>query len=193
MTRRIAILGSGSGSNALNILHHFNNHPSIEVVLIASNVEGAGIFNHAHQFQLPSFLLTPENFKHSNEFLEFLEEYEVDFIILAGFLWKVPASLCQAYQGKMLNIHPALLPKYGGKGMYGHHVHEAVCAAHEQESGITIHEVNEVYDEGQIVFQAKTELTPEDTPQSIESKVRILEIKHFPSVIEKYILDQTTV
>jgi phosphoribosylglycinamide formyltransferase-1 len=193
MTRRIAILGSGSGSNALNILHHFNNHPSIEVVLIASNVEGAGIFNHAHQFQLPSFLLTPENFKHSNEFLEFLEEYEVDFIILAGFLWKVPASLCQAYQGKMLNIHPALLPKYGGKGMYGHHVHEAVCAAHEQESGITIHEVNEVYDEGQIVFQAKTELTPEDTPQSIESKVRILEIKHFPSVIEKFILDQTTV
>jgi phosphoribosylglycinamide formyltransferase-1 len=185
---RIAILGSGSGSNARNILTHFQASPSMEISLIAHNKLDIGIIQHAYDFQVPTYYLTKENFLLSNEFLEELKHRKIDWIILAGFLWKIPSSLCDAFAGKIINIHPALLPKYGGKGMYGHFVHEAVFHAKEKESGITIHLVNEEYDKGAILFQASVALEEQDTPEIIEKKVRQLEIKHFPSVIEKKIL-----
>lgn len=182
--RRIAILASGGGSNADNILAHFEHSDKAEIACIGCNKEGAGAFDVANKWHIPAFLLTRENFLESEDFLEYLEAQEVDFIVLAGFLWKVPASLIERFPNAIVNIHPALLPKYGGKGMYGRHVHEAVHAHGEKESGITIHYVNEHYDEGQIIFQAKIEVLPTDGPKEIEMKVRKLEIEHFPSIIE---------
>lgn len=182
--KRIAILASGGGSNADNILNYFADGDKAEVVLLACNKEGAGAFDVANKWHIPSFLLTRENFFESEEFIEFLQEMEVDFIILAGFLWKVPSRMIAMYPNKIVNIHPALLPKYGGKGMYGHFVHEAVHAAGEKESGITVHYVNENYDEGAIIFQASACIDPSDGPEDIEMKVRSLEIEHFPKVIE---------
>jgi phosphoribosylglycinamide formyltransferase-1 len=185
---RLAILGSGSGSNAKNLLEYFAASNEIEIGLIAHNKSNIGIVQHALDFNIPTYLLTKENFQLSDNFLQHLIENKIDWIILAGFLWKLPVSLCQRYSDKILNIHPSLLPKYGGKGMYGHHVHEAVFHAHEKESGITIHLVNEEYDKGAIVFQATTSLTPKDTPSTIEQKVRALEIQHFPHIVEQTIL-----
>lgn len=181
---RIAILASGGGSNADNILNYFQDGDKAEVVLLACNKENAGAFEVANKWHVPSFLLTRDNFVESEDFLEFLQEMEVDLVVLAGFLWKVPSRLVAMYPNRIVNIHPALLPKYGGKGMYGHFVHEAVHAAGEKESGITIHYVNENYDEGAIIFQSSVELSDTDTPADIEQKVRKLEIEHFPKVIE---------
>ena len=185
---RLAILGSGSGSNALNILSHFQASSSIEISLIAHNKLDIGIIEHARNFQVPTYYLTKDNFLLSNEFLLELQNRKIDWIILAGFLWKIPSSLCSAYPDKIINIHPALLPKYGGKGMYGHFVHDAVFQAKEKESGITIHLVNEEYDKGAILFQASVALEEQDTPEVIEKKVRELEIKHFPLVIENQLI-----
>lgn len=182
--RRIAILASGGGSNADNILAHFEYSEKAEIACIGCNKEGAGAFDVANKWHIPAFLLTRENFLESEDFLEYLEAQEVDFVVLAGFLWKVPANLIERFPNAIVNIHPALLPKYGGKGMYGHHVHEAVHANGEKESGITIHYVNEHYDEGQIIFQAKIEVLQTDGPKEIEMKVRKLEIEHFPTIIE---------
>lgn len=189
LMQRIAILASGTGSNARNIIHHFENSRRVMVELIASNNVDAGVLGIAAEHGIPSFILTKENFREGDEFLEYLSELEIDFVILAGFLWKVPVSLVRKFEGRILNIHPALLPKFGGKGMYGHHVHEAVYKAKERESGITIHLVNEEYDKGDIVFQASAQLTDEDTPETIEKKVRQLEIKYFPEVIERFITE----
>src|SRR6218665_3541552 len=153
---RIAILASGTGSNARNIIEHFAESETVEVKLIATNNKNAGVLGVAHDFGIASFLLTKENFLQSDDFVSHLKTLKIEFVILAGFLWKVPANMVRAFNGKILNIHPALLPKYGGKGMYGHHVHEAVHKAQEAESGITIHLVNEYYDEGAVYFQVRT-------------------------------------
>lgn len=185
--QRIAILASGAGSNAKNIIDYFDKNRMIEVVLIATNNEKAGVLEKAAATHIQTFLINKQNFGAASGFLGVLKELKVDFIILAGFLWRVPASLVAAYSGKILNIHPALLPKYGGKGMYGHHVHEAVWKNHEKESGITIHLVNEEYDEGTIYFQARVSLTEADTAEDIERKVRELEQIHFPVVIHRFI------
>jgi phosphoribosylglycinamide formyltransferase-1 len=183
MTRRLAILASGGGSNANNILDYFQNSETVEIACIGCNKEGAGAFDVTNKWHIPAFLLTRENFLESEDFLEYLEAQEVDFIVLAGFLWKVPASLIERFPNAIVNIHPALLPKYGGKGMYGHHVHEAVFANKEKESGITIHYVNEHYDEGKVIFQKSVPIEPTDGPAEIEQKVRKLEIEYFPQII----------
>jgi phosphoribosylglycinamide formyltransferase 1 len=187
LKKRIAILASGAGSNALNIIRHFDGSDKAEVALIASNKPQAGVLQIALDHQIPSFILTKENFRETDIFIEELLRRKIDLIVLAGFLQKIPGPLISAFEGRIINIHPALLPDFGGKGMYGHFVHEAVHASGAAKSGITIHQVNEHYDEGQIVFQATVYLSEEDTPETIEKKVRALEIQYFPAVIESLI------
>lgn len=181
----IAILASGAGSNAANIIQHFKN-TSVQISLIACSNAQAGVFKIAEDNNIDSLLLTKENFKSSNEFVHELQNRNIDLVILAGFLWLVPANLVQAFENRIINIHPALLPKFGGKGMYGHFVHEAVCQAKEKESGITIHLVNEEFDKGEIIFQATCNVEG-CSASEIESKVRALEIAHFPKAIENFI------
>ena len=151
---KIAILASGAGSNAANIIQHFKN-TSVQVSLVACNKAGAGVFQIAKENSIDSIVLTKENFKSSDQFVQELQQREIDVVILAGFLWLVPSNLVKAFADRIINIHPALLPKFGGKGMYGHFVHEAVHEAKEIESGITVHLVNEEFDKGEILFQAK--------------------------------------
>lgn len=158
-----------------------------EVVLIASNKMDAGVLDIARENHITTFILNKENFRESDVFIRKLKELKIDFLILAGFLWKVPSGLVSAFENRIVNIHPALLPKYGGRGMYGHFVHDAVHAAKESESGITVHLVNEHYDEGNIIFQSRVSIDENDTPQSIEKKVRALEMEHFPQVIERFL------
>ncbi|HAD14457.1 MAG TPA: phosphoribosylglycinamide formyltransferase [Saprospirales bacterium] len=184
---RIAILASGGGSNARKIMEHFRNSDIAEVALVVSNKKDAGVLKIANEYHVPTLLIERQDFYQTNKFLTELEEREIEFIVLAGFLWLVPAYLVKAFSGKILNIHPALLPKYGGKGMYGHHVHEAVKAAGETESGPTIHWVNEHYDEGNILFQARCTINPEDTADDIARKVLELEHTHYPRIIEQEI------
>ena len=183
---KLAILASGAGSNARNIIQHFQNNSDVEISVIACNKADAGVFQTANEYNIPSLLLTKENFKTSNEFVDLLKSQKIDWVILAGFLWLVPSQLVQAFPNRIVNIHPALLPNFGGKGMYGHFVHEAVAAAGEKESGITIHYVNEHYDEGGIIFQARVNVE-NCSAQEIEKRVRALEIAHFPQVIESLI------
>ena len=181
----IAILASGAGSNAANIIQHFKN-TSVRVNLIACNNPEAGVFQIAKDNSIDSIVLTKENFKSSDQFVQELQKREIDFVILAGFLWLVPTNLVKAFEDRIINIHPALLPKFGGKGMYGHFVHEAVHLAQEVESGITIHLVNEEFDKGKILFQAKANVE-KCSASEIEQKVRALEIEHFPKAIENVI------
>lgn len=181
--KRLAILATGSGSNAEKIMEHFANSSKGKVVLVASNKTDAGVLSRAQRFRVPTFTFTRPELE-EGLLLEKLREVQIDWVILAGFLLKVPDTLIRAFPDRMVNIHPALLPKYGGKGMYGHHVHEAVKAAGEKESGITIHLVNEHYDEGKIIFQAATPLLPEDSAETIAAKVLALEHRFFAEVIE---------
>lgn len=178
-------MASGAGSNALNILRHFKNSESVHVSLIVSNRSDAGVLKIAEQFGIPSLIITRADFLNTENLLAELKMRRIDFIVLAGFLWKIPESVVATYPNRIVNIHPALLPKYGGKGMYGHFVHEAVHEHREKESGITIHYVNAAYDEGDVIFQARVSLSEEDTPADIERKVRALEIEYFPSVLAK--------
>lgn len=180
----LAILASGSGTNAENIGAYFSDHASIHVTQILSNKQDAGVHRRAKKLGIPSATFSREAF-YDPSFIEQLKD--VDYIILAGFLWLVPAYLIEAFPNKIINIHPALLPKYGGKGMYGNRVHEAVVAANESESGITIHLVNEQYDEGEVLFQVKCTVEPADTPEHVAKKIHELEYAHFPRVIEEYI------
>jgi len=182
---RIAIFASGAGSNAHKIMEHFYDHPSIEVGLVVSNKVGAGVLQIAAAFKVPVLLLEKEPFFRGDAYVPQLQHAGIDFIVLAGFLWKVPAALIQAYPDKIINIHPALLPKYGGKGMYGNFVHEAVIAAKEKESGITIHYVDEQYDHGSMIFQARCEVTATDTPASLAERIHTLEHAHYAAQIEK--------
>ncbi|MBU7577536.1 MAG: phosphoribosylglycinamide formyltransferase [Flavihumibacter sp.] len=186
----IAIFASGTGSNAQKIIEHFRNHPSIRIALVVSNKATAGVLDKAAAAGIPTLLIDKERFFRGDGFVPELTTLGIDFIVLAGFLWKVPPSLIQAYPSRMINIHPALLPKYGGKGMYGNFVHEAVIAAGEKESGITIHYVDEQYDHGGTIFQATCPVFPEDTPETLANRIHALEHQHFPAVIESVILSK---
>ncbi|MFY0600350.1 MAG: phosphoribosylglycinamide formyltransferase [Cyclobacteriaceae bacterium] len=185
MGKNIAIFASGSGSNAENIIKAFESS-DIEVKVVLTNNPSAFVIERCERLNVPCLVFNRVDFK-SEDFLDKLDRYEIDFIVLAGFLWKIPEYLIQRYPNEIINIHPALLPKYGGKGMYGAHVHEAVVTNGESESGITIHLVDENYDEGKIIFQAKCVVAPEDNADAVASKVHELEYEHFPSVIGEYI------
>lgn len=184
MKKRIAIFASGSGSNAQNIANYFSNNDSIEVALIVSNKSDAYVLERAKLLDLPSVVLTSSMMKEANIVLKTLQEHRIDFIVLAGYLLKIPAYLVEAFPKAILNIHPALLPLHGGKGMYGDHVHNAVITCGDKTSGITIHFVNENYDEGAIIFQAKCDVLPTDTYKEVANKVHALEYAHFPHIIE---------
>lgn len=184
--KKIAIFASGSGSNAENIIRFFENDPRNRVSLILCNKPDAYVLDRAKRLGVPSFVFNREQFYHSDLILDKLKAEAVDLIVLAGFLWKVPANLLAAYPDRIINIHPALLPKFGGKGMYGERVHEAVIAAGEKESGITIHHVNDRYDEGSAIFQATCPVLPDDTPDTLAAKVHALEYAHFPRVIKEF-------
>ncbi|NJB87329.1 phosphoribosylglycinamide formyltransferase-1 [Lewinella marina] len=189
MSTRIAIFVSGGGSNARVMIDRFQAHPEdgVEVVLLVSNKATAGALTVAAERGVPSLVVKRSEWTAGTELLEALEAYSVDFIVLAGFLWLIPAYLVQAYPNRIVNIHPALLPQYGGKGMYGHHVHAAVKAAGETESGITIHYVNENYDEGNIIYQAAVRLDADDTPEKIAERVLRLEHANYWRVVRQLV------
>jgi len=184
---RLALFVSGTGSNARTIIDRFQNHPEdgIEIALLVSNKASAGALLMAAERNVPTLVVKREAFNKTTELLEDLKRFDVDFIALAGFLWLIPAYLVRAYPNRMLNIHPALLPDYGGKGMYGANVHKAVKANGEAESGITIHYVNEHYDEGDFVFQAAVRLDPDDSPEQIAERVLRLEHANYWRVIRE--------
>ena len=184
---KLAIFASGSGTNAENIVRYFEKNSKIEVFLILSNKADAYVHERAQKLHIPSFTVPKAGFE-NGEVLALMQKHGIDWIILAGFLLKIPDNLLQAYPNRILNIHPALLPKYGGKGMYGLHVHEAVVAHRETESGITIHYVNERYDEGAVVFQARCAVLPSDSAEDVAAKVHALEYRWFPEIIEKNII-----
>ena len=181
----IAIFASGSGTNAENIMHFFRTNPFGQVKLVLTNRADAFVIKRAQNNGIEAVVFDRKQLYETNEVLTILKEREIGFIVLAGFLWLVPSFILEAYENKIVNIHPALLPKYGGKGMYGQYVHEAVIRAGDQVSGITIHRVNQHYDEGDILFQATCPVDPEDTPERLAEKVHQLEYEHFPKVIEQ--------
>lgn len=185
MKQKIAIFLSGSGSNARNICTYFKNHDTIEVVLLLSNKENSGAKSIAETFNLPYFIFNRVQFYQSDEVLNKLREYKVSTLVLAGFLWLIPENLLEQFPNQIINIHPALLPKYGGKGMHGMHVHQAVFDNKEKKSGITIHLCNKEYDKGEVLFQAQTAIEETDTPETIAKKVLALEHLYFPRVIEE--------
>lgn len=185
----IAIFASGAGSNAQKIIDYFRHHKSIKVALIVCNKPGAGVLSIAEMEKIPSLIIEKEKFFRGNGYVEELKQYHIDFIVLAGFLWKVPATLLKEWPQKIVNIHPALLPKYGGKGMYGQFVHQAVINAKEAESGISIHFVDDIYDHGRVIFQASCPVSPDDTPDSLAQKIHQLEHQHYPAIIEKCITE----
>lgn len=192
--KRIAIFASGAGSNAEKIVEYLASPPSplltergVRVELIVSNKPDAGVLKIANPNNIATLIIEKEKFYRGNAYVDELKNAGIDFIVLAGFLWKLPSLLIKAYPGKIINIHPALLPKYGGKGMYGHFVHEAVLAAKEKESGITIHYVDEHYDNGDIIFQAKCPVYESDSPDSLEQRIRKLEHEYYPKVVEEVV------
>jgi phosphoribosylglycinamide formyltransferase, formyltetrahydrofolate-dependent len=187
MSIKIAVFGSGSGTNAENIIQYFECNPSIDVTLVLSNKADAYILERARLHHIPSAVFTKTDFNNVVELLSLLKEHEVDFIVLAGFLLQIPVDLIRAYPNKIINIHPALLPKFGGKGMYGDRVHEAVIASGDKISGITIHYIDEHYDSGSVIFQATCDVLPEDTPHNLATRIHALEYKYFPKVIEETI------
>ena len=186
--KKIAIFASGSGSNAENIIQYFAQKPQFCVKSVFCNVPDAYVLERAKKYRIPSFVFNREEFRNPDKVFRQLQEQEIDFIVLAGFLWLMPSFITAAWPNKIVNIHPALLPAYGGKGMYGHHVHEAVIAAGEKESGITIHYVNDHYDQGAIIFQAKCPVLPTDTPDDLAARVHELEYRYFPQIIAETIL-----
>jgi len=187
--RNIAIFGSGSGTNAENIIHFFAKSSAVRIAVVLSNKKEAGIHDRARNLGVPSFSFTLAEFREGTSIIDKLAEFNVDFIVLAGFLPLVSPVIIEAYPNSIVNIHPALLPKFGGKGMYGHYVHEAVVAAKETQTGITVHFVNERYDEGTVIFQAVCEVLPEDTVEEVEKRVHALEYEYFPRVIEQLLDD----
>lgn len=186
---RIAIFASGSGSNAERLTTYFADSESVSVELFLSNNPTAGVIERGCRLGIPTVLFDKKTFSKTDKIVDLLQKQQIDLVILAGFLWLIPENLVKAFPNKIINIHPALLPKYGGKGMWGHFVHEAVVEAGEKESGITIHYVNEHYDEGKVIFQAKCEVVPTDTPEDVAQKVQALEHIHFPVVIESIIAE----
>lgn len=181
--KRIAVFVSGGGTNLQRIAEYFAPNNDVEIVCVVSNNKDAYANQRARKLGIPLVLVDKAYFN-GELFVERMKSLDIDLIVLAGFLWLIPQRLIEAFPNKIINIHPALLPKYGGKGFYGHHVHEAVVAAHENESGITIHYVNEHYDSGNIIFQKKVALTANDTPDDVADKIHVLEQENFPLVIE---------
>jgi len=185
---RIAIFASGSGTNAEEIMKCFRDHPRVEVAMLLSNTPEAYALKRAEKFNVPTAVFTRKEYKESQIVLEWLREKQVTHVVLAGFLWLVPHYLTDAFPDRIINIHPSLLPKFGGKGMYGMKVHEAVKEQGETSTGITIHLVNEHYDEGRVIFQISCPVGPQDTPETIAQQVHRLEYAHYPRVIEEWIL-----
>jgi formyltetrahydrofolate-dependent phosphoribosylglycinamide formyltransferase len=197
---RIAIFASGAGSNAQKIIEYFalnpspspqvekgTNSPKIEVAVIVSNNPAAGVLQIAAKENIPTLIIEKEKFFRGNAYIDELKEKQIDFIVLAGFMWKIPDLLIKTYPNRIINIHPALLPKYGGKGLYGNYVHETVLANKEKESGISIHYVDEIYDHGKIIFQAKCAVMENDTADSLAQRIHALEHEHYPKVIEEVV------
>ncbi len=185
--KRIAIFASGSGTNAQKIIEHFTENENIEVSLVLTNKEDAHVIQRASDLGIPAYVFDRQMFYESDQVHDILMAIGIDFIVLAGFLWLVPKNILAGWAGRIVNIHPALLPKFGGKGMYGDRVHRAVIEAGEKETGISIHYVNEVYDEGEIIFQEKFNILLDDTPETIAERIHVLEHKHFPVVIEELV------
>jgi phosphoribosylglycinamide formyltransferase-1 len=183
--KKIAIFASGTGTNAENITRYFLKSSIARVKVVLSNNQNVGVHARVNQLGVPSFVFSREEFNDGQIILDKLHEYDVDLIVLAGFMSKISDSLLNAYPNKIINIHPALLPKFGGKGMYGHHVHEAVVSAGEEKTGITIHYINERYDDGTIIFQAECPVYSVETPEEVAMKVHTLEYKYYPLIIEK--------
>ncbi len=182
--KNIILFASGNGSNAENICKYFQHHSQIKVVALICNKEGAGVFERVKPYGIPTHLVSKKQLQDSTYFLNLIAPYKADLLVLAGWLLLVPPYLVDQYEQKIVNVHPSLLPKFGGKGMYGHHVHEAVKEANESETGISIHWVNQHFDEGEIIFQAKTQIRAEDNVEDIAKKIAVLEMANFPKVIE---------
>ena len=187
---KLAIFASGNGTNAQRISEYFAHHDKVQVACIVYNRKDAFVAERARRLGVPAQYFGRKDFYENGRVLDYLRSQGIDWVILAGFLWLVPQDILDAFPGRVINIHPALLPKYGGKGMFGEHVHEAVIANHETESGITIHIVDQHYDRGTTLFQANCSLTAEDTPETLAAKIHELEQKHFPVVIEQTVLAQ---
>lgn len=185
---RIVILASGSGSNAENIISYFKEHPQVKVTAVFTNKISAKVLERCRRLGVPGFFFNKAAFTDTDTLVDLLRGMKTDFVVLAGFLWKIPPSLIEAFPNRIVNIHPSLLPRYGGKGMYGSKVHQAVKANLDTETGITIHYVNEAYDKGAVIFQAKTALLPSDDVDTIAQKVHQLEYKHFPKILENLLL-----
>ena len=183
--KRIAIFASGSGSNAQKIMEHFKKNVFAEVTLVLTNNPEAYVLQRADNFEIPAHVFNRRTFYQSDEILKLLQNLNIDLVVLAGFLWLVPQNLLEAFPNRIINIHPALLPAFGGKGMYGDYVHQAVLIAGEKESGITIHYVNEHFDKGEIIQQFRFKIEPNDQLENIRFKIQQLEHQHYPKVVEQ--------
>ena len=186
--KKVVLFASGNGTNVERIAEYFAESPRVEVSMVFTNNPRAGVLKRALKAGLPSLVFSRDDFYRTSKIIDRLKDINPDLIVLAGFLWLVPDELIKAFPRKIINIHPALLPKYGGKGMYGGYVHQAVIGNGEKESGITIHYVNEKYDDGQIIFQSSFKLSENETPQSLAEKIHRQEYEHFPKVIERLLL-----
>ena len=184
---RIAIFASGNGTNAEAIIKYFKDHPLIKIELVLTNNPNALVLERAKKFAVPTKIFNREEFS-SDEVVKWLREYGITHVVLAGFLWLIPTSLLKSYPNEIINIHPALLPKFGGKGMYGMKIHELIRNLNETETGITIHLINEKYDEGPILYQGRCQVASTDTPKDIANKVHQMEYANYPLVIEQWIL-----
>lgn len=183
MIKNVAIFASGEGTNAQTIIDYFKSSQKVKIALVVSNKSTANVLNRAKNNNIPTLIIDKHSFSETNDVIDVLKKSNIDLIVLAGFLWMIPENLIKAFPNKIVNIHPALLPKFGGKGMYGMNVHKAVIEAKEKESGISIHFVNEKYDEGKIIAQYKCEVLENDTAESLAQKIHQLEHEHFPKVI----------
>ncbi|TDQ07462.1 phosphoribosylglycinamide formyltransferase [Pedobacter metabolipauper] len=184
MKKRIAIFASGSGSNAQKLMEHFKPNTGVEIALVLSNNPDAYVLQRADNYEIPVHIFDRQEFYHTNDVIDLLKNLDIDLIVLAGFLWLIPKNLISEYPGRIINIHPALLPKFGGKGMYGDHVHNAILEAGETEGGITIHYVDENYDEGQYIYQARYKIDKGDNLEMIKFKGQQLEHHHYPRIID---------
>ncbi|MCK9203599.1 MAG: phosphoribosylglycinamide formyltransferase [Bacteroidales bacterium] len=184
----LALFASGNGSNVQRIADYFRGHPDVSIDLVLSNNPQAYVLERSQKLNIPSLVFSRKDFYETNYILDILLARNITHIILAGFLWLIPENILKTFQGKIINIHPALLPGYGGKGMYGTRVHQAVINSGDTSSGITIHYVNETYDEGQIIFQSRCPVVPEDTPETLAGKIHQLEYRYYPEIIEQIVL-----
>lgn len=187
MKKRIAIFASGSGSNAQKLMEHFKRSNDIEISLVLTNNAEAYVLQRADNFEIPTHIFDKREFYKTDEVIDLLKNLDIDFIVLAGFLWLIPKNLIAAYPGRIVNIHPAILPKFGGKGMYGDHVHNAVMDAGETEGGITIHYVDENYDEGEYIYQARYKIEKSDKLEMVKFKGQQLEHQHYPRIVESLV------